>query len=139
MTPATPLDMDIELCFVHCALESGVWQRLSAIKVELELEFRIRILEQVVLFCNLSSETPLSPFSILTSCLVNILPYCVLYCKTYEMYGQTIQSVHPWIKRNKAKTLMAACTLLLEVTGANILLSDLSIAILLLYDNRYLR
>ena len=37
MTLATPLDMDIELCFVHCALESAHWQRLSAIKVELEL------------------------------------------------------------------------------------------------------
>ena len=24
--------------FVHCALESALWQRLSAIKVELELE-----------------------------------------------------------------------------------------------------
>ena len=36
MNLATPLDMDIELCFVHCALESALWQRLSAIKVELE-------------------------------------------------------------------------------------------------------
>ena len=38
MTLATSLDMYIELCFVHCALESALWQRLSAIKVELELE-----------------------------------------------------------------------------------------------------
>ena len=38
MTLATSLDMDIELCFVHWALESALWQRLGAIKVELELE-----------------------------------------------------------------------------------------------------
>ena len=37
MTLTTFLDMNIELCFVHCALESSLWQRLSAIKVELEL------------------------------------------------------------------------------------------------------
>ena len=30
--------MDIELCFVYWALGSALWQRLSAIKVELELE-----------------------------------------------------------------------------------------------------
>ena len=29
--------MDIELCFAQCALECALWQRLSAIKVELEL------------------------------------------------------------------------------------------------------
>ena len=31
--------MNIELCFVHCTLESALWQRLSAIKVELEFIF----------------------------------------------------------------------------------------------------
>ena len=36
MTLAMSLDMNIEFCFVHCALESALWQRLSAIKVELE-------------------------------------------------------------------------------------------------------
>ena len=38
MTLATPLDVGIELCFVHCALDCALWQRLSTIKVELELE-----------------------------------------------------------------------------------------------------
>ena len=40
MTLAAPLDMDIELYFVHCASESALWQRLSAMKVELEFQFR---------------------------------------------------------------------------------------------------
>ena len=40
MTLATSLDMNIELCFVDCALESALWQRLSTIKVELEFVSR---------------------------------------------------------------------------------------------------
>ena len=39
VTSAMSLDMNIELCFVHCALESALWQRLSAINVELELVY----------------------------------------------------------------------------------------------------
>ena len=35
------LDMNIELCFFSCALESNLGQRLNTIKVELELELRI--------------------------------------------------------------------------------------------------
>ena len=41
MTLATSLDMNIELCLVHFALESALWQRLIAIKVELELVGRL--------------------------------------------------------------------------------------------------
>ena len=51
MTLATPLDMDIELCFVHCALESALWQILSAIKLELELELYSSLFEKQITNC----------------------------------------------------------------------------------------
>ena len=41
-TLAMSLEMNIELgFFVCCALESALWQRLSTIKVELELELLV--------------------------------------------------------------------------------------------------
>ena len=42
MTLAISLDMNIELCLVCCTLESALWQRLSAIKVELELDYQFK-------------------------------------------------------------------------------------------------